>query len=123
MQIIKRGLQFVAALSIVVIACMSVWSYLVTVANMRLSDSEATAWENRLQGIRQALVDLRYTRGDIGYMPAGVLQGKPKTGRDDVDWVEARYTLIPFTLKQNSIDAPFVIVNYPGEPEPPKIPE
>ena len=47
--------------------------------------------------------------GNIGYMPAGVLQGKRRTEREDVDWVQVRYAMIPLNVLQDSLDAPYVI--------------
>ena len=66
-------------------------------------------WERRLTGIRNELIRIQYTSGDIGYMPAGVLQGKRRTQREDVDWVQVRYAMIPLNVLQDSTDAPYVI--------------
>jgi hypothetical protein len=66
-------------------------------------------WEKRLTGIRNALIRVSYNSGDIGYMPAGVLQGRQRTEREDVDWVQVRYAMIPLNVLQDSLDAPYVI--------------
>ena len=39
----------------------------------RQSD-DRVVWEQRLVGIHDALIRVHYTSGNIGYMPAGVLQ-------------------------------------------------
>src|SRR5262245_18887031 len=65
--------------------------------------------EQRLNGIRNALIRVQYTSGTIGYMPAGVLQGKRRTAREDVDWVQVRYAMIPLNVLQDSLEAPYVI--------------
>ena len=72
-------------------------------------------WEKRLIGIRNALIRARYTSGNIGYMPSGVLQGKQRTEREDVDWVQVRYAMIPLNVLQDSLNAPYVIAesSYP----------
>jgi hypothetical protein len=74
-------------------------------------------WEKRLTGIRNALIRVSYNGGDIGYMPAGVLQGKQRTEREDVDWVQVRYAMIPLNVLQDSLNAPYVIAesSYPVE--------
>jgi hypothetical protein len=66
-------------------------------------------WEHRLAGIRGMLTKVKYTSGNIGYMPAGVLQGNRRTEREDVDWVQVRYAMIPLNVLQDSLDAPYVI--------------
>lgn len=66
-------------------------------------------WEKRLTGIRNALIRVKYNSGNIGYMPGGVLQGKQRTQREDVDWVQVRYAMIPLNVLQDSMDAPYVI--------------
>jgi len=71
-------------------------------------------WEQRLNGIRGELTRLKYTSGTIGYMPAGVLQGNRRTVREDVDWVQVRYTMIPLNVLQDSLDAPYVIAESSG---------
>jgi hypothetical protein len=70
---------------------------------------DRVVWEQRLTGIRNALRKAEYNSGNIGYMPAGVLQGKVRTDREDVDWVQVRYAMIPLNVLQDSLDAPYVI--------------
>src|SRR5206468_11242762 len=53
---------------------------------------------NRRQPVRGALIEARYSERDLGYMPAGVLNGRPRTADEDIHWVQARYVMIPWDL-------------------------
>jgi hypothetical protein len=76
---------------------------------------DVSLWEARLTGIEAALIRAHYRSGDIGYMPAGVLKGHPRTPTEDINWAIARYVLIPLNVKQDSLDSPFVIADFSGE--------
>jgi len=67
--------------------------------------------EQRLTGIRNALVEARYPASDLGYMPAGVLNGNPKTEKQAERFVRLRYVMIPWNLIENSIAPPYVILD------------
>jgi hypothetical protein len=74
-------------------------------------------WENRLSGIRHALIQAGYS-GDIGYMPINVFKGSRMTPQEDVNWVVTRYAMIPLNVRQNTMDVPFVIFDYTGTAQP-----
>jgi hypothetical protein len=44
-------------------------------------------------------------------MPAGVLQGRPNTVRDDDQWILTRYVMIPWNVRRDTLDAPYVLVD------------
>lgn len=79
---------------------------------------EVAIWENRLSGIRGALIRASYRSGDIGYMPISVFKGSRMTMQDDINYVVIRYVMIPLNVHQNTMDAPFVIFDSTGMPHP-----
>jgi hypothetical protein len=102
--------RYIAGVALVLCACVNIGQFTRHVLSLppRQSD-DRIIWEQRLDGIRDALRKANYNSGSIGYMPAGVLQGKPRTEREDVDWVQVRYALIPLNVLQDSLNAPYVI--------------
>jgi hypothetical protein len=76
----------------------------------READDAAIA-EDRLRFIRDALMKAGYWRGNIGYMPEGVLSGHARTNADDTQWAVVRYVLIPWNVVQDSLEPPFVLVD------------
>ncbi|HEY2380465.1 MAG TPA: hypothetical protein VGK48_04715 [Terriglobia bacterium] len=84
---------------------------------------DVVVWEDRLRFIRDELMKAGYWRGDVGYMPAGILNGRPQTLDDDRNWVQARYGMIPWNLLQNSSSAPYVLVDATRINAPAHIPE
>jgi hypothetical protein len=103
-------LRYLAALAVVVCAFLNVGRFIEIAFTFPPRETDdRIIWEQRLMGIRGALIRARYTSGNIGYMPAGVLQGKKRTEREDVDWVQVRYAMIPLNVLQDSLDAPYVI--------------
>jgi hypothetical protein len=79
--------------------------------------------ERRMIGIRNALLGVGYRGGDIGYMPAGVLNGNPRTERESTRWVQARYVMIPWNLLEDTMSAPYVIVDASLNADQPRLPE
>jgi hypothetical protein len=79
--------------------------------------------EDRLRFVRDALMKAGYWRGDVGYMPAGVLQGHPRTVRDDQQWVFVRYVMIPWNIRQDTLGAPYVLVDSTRTSTPFETPE
>jgi len=67
--------------------------------------------EDRLRYVRDALMKAGYWRGDIGYMPAGVLHGRSRTFKDDQYWVITRYVMIPWNVLQDSLAPAYVLVD------------
>jgi hypothetical protein len=103
-------LRWVAAAALVLCAFVNLAQFVEDVFTFppRQTD-DRVRWEQRLTGIRNALRKAHYDSGNIGYIPAGVLRGKERTDREDVDWVQVRYAMIPLNVLQDSFDAPFVI--------------
>jgi hypothetical protein len=67
--------------------------------------------EDQLRFVRDVLMKAGYWRGDVGYMPAGVLRGQPPTQRDDDQWILTRYVMIPWNIRRDNLDAPYVLVD------------
>jgi hypothetical protein len=106
----RPKLRYLACVVVIICATLNIAQFTRHVINMppRQSD-DRIIWEQRLEGIRNALRKAGYTSGNIGYMPQGVLNGKARTEREDVDWVQVRYAMIPLNVLQDSVDAPYVI--------------
>jgi hypothetical protein len=105
-----RGFRHLAALALVLCGFVNVARFAQHALTFPPRETDdRIIWERRLTGIRNELIRVQYTSGDIGYMPAGVLQGKRRTEREDVDWVQVRYAMIPLNVLQDSRDAPYVI--------------
>ena len=106
----RLKLRYLAGVVVIICAILNIAQFTRHIFNLppRQSD-DRIIWEQRLDGIRNALRKAGYTSGDIGYMPAGVLMGKARTEREDVDWVQVRYAMIPLNVLQDNLDAPYVI--------------
>jgi hypothetical protein len=106
----RSNLRYLAGVVLVACACVNIghFSRYVSYLPPRQSD-DRIIWEQRLTGIREALRKAGYNSGNIGYMPAGVLQGRARTEREDVDWVQVRYAMIPLNVLQDTLDAPYVV--------------
>ena len=117
-------LSLVVAIVIVAVACANIWRFTENVAKLPPREADGRViWENRLGEIQRKLLAARYTSGDIGFMPGSVLRGQQRSVQDDVNWVLARYVLIPLNVKQDSMDAPYVIADFSGSAGPPQIPD
>ena len=114
----RSNLRYIAGIIVVVCATLNIGQFARYVFNLppRQSD-DRIIWEQRLDGIRNALRKAGYNSGDIGYVPAGVLQGTARTEREDVDWVQVRYAMIPLNVLQDSLEAPYVIAESTHEVE------
>ena len=117
-------LRFLASAALIAVAFLNLWH-----AN-RLAESikprnedDVVVLEHRMIGIRNTLLGVKYLRGDLGYMPAGVLNGNPRTERESSRWVQARYVMIPWNLLQDSLAAPYVIVDSSLNGAEPRLPE
>jgi hypothetical protein len=105
-----RGFRHLAALALVLCGLVNVGRFAQDALTYPPRETDdRIIWERRLTGIRNELIRVQYTSGDIGYVPAGVLEGKRRTEREDVDWVQVRYAMIPLNVLQDSLDAPYVI--------------
>ena len=112
----RSALCRLATVVLVAVACVNIWHFNQYVSNLppRASD-DRIIWERRLSGIRVALWKAGYHSGNVGYMPAGVLKGNPRTSRENVDWVQVRYAMIPLNVLQDTLEAPFVVAEFPGD--------
>lgn len=116
-------LRTVTGAALVGIAFVNLW-----MANKSLSyvkprrEDAVVVWEDRLRYFRNELMKAGYFRGDVGYMPGGVLQGGTRTLAEDIDWVQARYVMIPWNLLQDNMNAPYVIVDFSRRGGPFEIP-
>jgi len=106
----RSKLRYLVGVVLVACACVNIGQFSRYVSNIppRQSD-DRIIWEQRLTGIREALRKAGFNSGNIGYMPAGVLQGRARTDREDVDWVQVRYAMIPLNVLQDTLDAPYVV--------------
>jgi hypothetical protein len=112
---IMMSFRYLTGIVLVVSACANIWHFREYVSNLPPRESDdRIIWERRLDGIRDALLKAGYTTGNIGYMPAGVLNGNKRTAKEDVDWVQVRYALIPLNVLQDSLEPPFVIAELSG---------
>jgi hypothetical protein len=75
------------------------------------NQDDVVVLEGRLVAVRNLLLENEYVGRDIGYMPAGVLNGNTRTDAEANRWVQARYVMIPWNLVQDSLDAPYVILD------------
>ena len=120
---VRSRLRLVIAIVLVASAFGNIWRFHENLAALPPRGSDGrVVWENRLRGIREALIAAHYVGGDIGFMPAGILKGRPRTPQEDVNWVLARYAMIPLNLRQDTLDAPFVIEDFSGSQGAAEIP-
>ena len=121
---IRTVLRVLAVAALVLSACANLWRFTETVSKLAPRESrDLVVWENRLRRVRDELIRNHYTSGDIGYMPGGVLNGRKRTVQEDVRWVQVRYTMIPLNVRQDSLDAAYVIEDFSNWEGPQEIPE
>ena len=109
--------------ALVVIAFLNLWHFTQNLSILKArKDDAVVVWENRLIGVRDALLKVHYLGGDVGYITAGVLQGSPRTTGENTNWVQARYVMIPWNLLQDTLAAPYVIADFSGSEAPPELP-
>jgi hypothetical protein len=121
---IRSKLQYITAAIIVIIALINVGAFIQHFTAMPPRQSDGmTVQENRFRWIRVSLLGAHYSSGNVGYMPAGVLEGRARRPEEDVTWVEGRYAMIPFNLQQDTLDAPFVILDVSGSKGSANIPD
>ena len=108
---IARARLLIAA-ALVVTAFLNLWQLNQTLRGVKPREADPVViWEDRLRFIRNELMKADYWRGEVGYMPAAVLQGRPRTDDDHNSFVQARYVMIPWNLLQDSLAAPYVLVD------------
>src|ERR1051326_1815546 len=89
---------------IVAVAFLNLWQLDQSLRWVRPREADdVVILEDRLRFVRDALMKAGYWRGDVGYMPAGVLSGHARTREDDQNWALTRFVLIPWNLVQDSL--------------------
>jgi hypothetical protein len=116
--------RFLFSVGLAVVAFLNLWHLDQTLRSVRPREADDVAiLEDRLRFVRDALMKAGYWRGDVGYMPAGVLQGHPRTVRDDQQWLIVRYVMIPWNIRQDTLGAPYVLLDGTGSSTPVETPE
>jgi hypothetical protein len=104
--------RFFLAAGIAAAAFANLWQVNQTLRWVKPREDDAVVvLESRLRFIRNALMKEGYWRGDVGYMPAGILQGHSRTSVDDEQWALVRYAMIPWNILQDSLHAPYVLID------------
>lgn len=116
--------RFLISVAIAVVAFLNLWHLDQTLRWVKPREADdVVILEDRLRFVRDALMKAGYWRGDVGYMPAGVLQGHPRTLRDDQQWLLVRYVMIPWNIRQDTLAAPYVLVDSTRSSSPVEMPE
>ena len=116
--------RFLISVAIAVVAFLNLWHVDQTLRWVKPREAEdVVILEDRLRFVRDALMKAGYWRGDVGYMPAGVLQGHSRTLRDDQQWVLVRYVMIPWNIRQDTLGAPYVLVDGTRSSSPVETPD
>jgi hypothetical protein len=116
--------RFLISVAIAVVAFLNLWHLDQTLRWVKPREADdVVVLEDRLRFVRDALMKAGYWRGDVGYMPAGVLQGHARTQLDDQQWVLVRYVMIPWNVRQDTLDAPYVLLDGTRSSTPVETPE
>jgi len=116
--------RFLTSAAIAVFAFLNLWHLNQSLRWVKPREADdIVILEDRLRFVRDALMKARYWRGDVGYMPAGVLQGYPRTINDNQQWVAVRYVMIPWNILQDTLSAPYVLVDGTRSKTPVQTPE
>ncbi len=117
-------LRFLASAALIAVAFLNLWHSNRLAEGLKpRNEDDVVVIEQRMTGIRNALLGIPYRSGDIGYMPASVLNGKQRTEREAARYVQTRYSMIPWNLKENTMAAPYVIVDSSAAADVAPIPE
>jgi hypothetical protein len=115
----SRFFRLLISAAIVVVAFLNLWQVNHSLQSVKPRDADdVVILEDRLRFVRDALMKEQYWRGDVGYMPAGVLHGHARTHFDDEQWVFVRYVMIPWNVVQDSLAPRYVIVDGRRTTEP-----
>jgi hypothetical protein len=117
-------LRFLVSAALIMVAFLNLWhANRLAEARKPRNQDDVVVLEHRMIAIRNALLGVGYRGGDLGYMPAGVLNGNPRTEQESARWAQARYVMIPWNLLQDSTSAPYVIVDASLNADQPRLPE
>ena len=119
-----RPVRFLISVAIVVVAFLNLSHLNQGLRGLKPREADdIVILEDRLRFVRDALMKAGYWRGDVGYMPAGVLHGYPRTINDNQQWVAVRYVMIPWNILQDTLSAPYVLVDGTRSKTPVQTPE
>ncbi len=109
--------------AIVVAAGLNLWSFIYQASTLKPRREEPVVIsESRIIGVRDALLKAHYLHGDVGYIPGRVLEGGARTIEEDTDWLHFRYGMIPWNLVQDTLNAPFVVLDFTRWTDPAELP-
>src|SRR5215831_11738980 len=104
-----RLVRFLISVAIAIVAFLNLWHLDQTLRGVKPREADvAVISEDQLRFVRDALMKAGYWRGDVGYMPAGVLQGHQPTLLDDQQWILTRYGMLRWDIRANTLAAPYV---------------
>ena len=107
-----RSLRILVSTFLVAVAFANLWQLNQTLRWVKPREADdVVVLEDRLRYVRDALMKAGFRGGDIGYMPAGVLHGNPRTLKDDQYWVLTRYVMIPWNVLQDSLAPAYVLLD------------
>src|SRR5262249_50604036 len=116
--------RFLISAAIVVVAFLNLWYLNQNLHWIKPREADdVVILEDRLRFVRNALMKAGYWRGDVGYMPDGILHGYPRTISDDQQWVFVRYVMIPWNILQDTLSAPYVLLDGTRSTAPVETPE
>jgi hypothetical protein len=109
-RLIGQSLVFAA---VAAVAFLNLWDFVEQASSQqpRKEDQVGVA-EWRLRWIRDALYKAHYLRGDIAYIPGRVLDGGAQTPDETSDWMITHYVMIPWNVVENTLNAPYLILDY-----------
>jgi len=105
-------IRFLISAAIVIVAFLNLWQVTHSLRSAKSRDADdVVILEDHYRFVRDALMKERYWRGDVGYMPAGVLSGHARTLMDDQQWALVRYVMIPWNVLQDNLGPQYVILD------------
>ena len=119
-----RRIRFVISAAIVIVAFLNLWQVHHNLLWIKPREAnDVVILEDRYRFIRDSLMKEKYWRGDVGYMPAGVLSGHARTLMDDQQWALVRYVMIPWNVLQDSLGPRYIILDGTRTTEPIQTPQ
>ena len=120
----KSVFRSLAGCALIVVSFLNIWQSNRLAERIKPRDQDdVVVLERRLIGIRNALLEVKYRDSEIGYVYASVLNGGAMSEREDARLTQARYAMIPWIIRPNSLKAPYVILDISQGVREPAIPE
>jgi hypothetical protein len=117
-------LRFITTAVLLAVAGLNLWHSNRLAEGLKPRDADdVVVLERRLIGVRNTLLGIPYKGYDLGYMSASALNGQPGSDRNSARFIQTRYAMIPWNVMDNSMAAPFTIVDAVGESAEPPIPD